>query len=172
MTELGRSFVVWVLAFVACLVGTVPAAALGLSVPGEVSLPLATGLGALLAALAAGWAGDFLARDGSRTRLLAVVGVAEVAVALLLALRLGVPLLERLVAMAGLTLVGLLLTGAGGDSPERDGCHPAVSQVRWQSLARRRGLRGAAGPGTGGVIGDRVGAVFHGGTLRALSEAG
>lgn len=107
MTELGRSALVWVLALVACVFGTVPAATMGLTVPGQVSLPLAMGLGALVATLVAGWAGNLLfARDGSHTRLLAVLGMTEAAAMVVACIVLLVFLLGGPFALLGLLFVG------------------------------------------------------------------
>lgn len=44
--------------------------------------PLAFGVGALFAAIGAGWVGTFLASDQTRSRLLAVVGVSEATAAI------------------------------------------------------------------------------------------
>jgi hypothetical protein len=71
--------------WIGSLIGLFLILPLGLIVVEFVSFPLALGMGALLAALGAGWAGTLLATDGARTRLWPVVGVAEVT-ALLLAL--------------------------------------------------------------------------------------
>jgi hypothetical protein len=78
-------------ALLGSLAGVVPLFPLGLVAPEVVVYTLAAGVGAVFAALAAGWAATLLARDGSRTRLLAAVGfteaVAVAAVVLLLAYR-------------------------------------------------------------------------------------
>ena len=122
MSERERSLLVWILASSACLVGVLPTAVLGLSMPGEVVLPMSFALGALFAAVTASWAGNVLFAGGhrhrSRSRLLPVVGVtvvsAVVAVGLLLSLFVFAgPLLALLGALAGLTLMSLLLASAG-----------------------------------------------------------
>lgn len=123
MSERERSLLVWILASSACLVGVLPTAVLGLSMPGEVVLPMSFALGALFAAVTASWAGNVLFAGGhrhrrSRSRLLSVVGAtvvsAVVAVGLLLSLFvLAGPLLALLGALAGLTLMSLLLASAG-----------------------------------------------------------
>jgi hypothetical protein len=64
---------------------------LGLVVIEWVIFPLALAVGALLAALAAGWVGTWLARDGTRTRLVAAVAASEAAGLVLALVVLGVP---------------------------------------------------------------------------------
>jgi hypothetical protein len=59
---------------------------LGLIVSEYVVFPLAFGVAAVTAALGAGGAGNFLAGDGTRTRLLQVVGITLLAAAALAAL--------------------------------------------------------------------------------------
>jgi hypothetical protein len=54
----------------------------GLVTPFFIVAPLATGIGALLAALGGSWAGTLLSPDGTRTRLLPVVLASEVTAAL------------------------------------------------------------------------------------------
>lgn len=74
-----RYLLVWLVSTAACLVGLVPIAAFGVMVPGEIVLPLAMGLGGLLAAIAARWTDNALAPD--RGRLLPIVGATEIAAA-------------------------------------------------------------------------------------------
>ena len=109
------SSVIWIIVLVTCILGLVSTSVLGLSVPGQVVLPLAMGLEALFTSIAASWAGNFrLADDGSRSRLLSVVGVAEAAAAvvsgvLLLLFVLDPPPLAAL----RLSLLPILLVSAG-----------------------------------------------------------
>ena len=71
----------WLATFLAALVGgglgLVLILPLGLAGIEWVVFPLALAVGALLAALAAGWVGTWLAGDGTRTRLAPVVVVTE-----------------------------------------------------------------------------------------------
>lgn len=77
-----KFFGLWVVALAACLVGIVPVAALGLSVPGQVVIPLAFATGGLLAALMASWLGNLaFAGGGTRSRLLPIVGWTELVAA-------------------------------------------------------------------------------------------
>lgn len=71
-----RRGVVFASAFLGALVG-MTLLVLGLVATESVIFPLATGVAALLAALSAGWTATWLARDGTRTQLLPVVGAAE-----------------------------------------------------------------------------------------------
>lgn len=104
MSTVGKPLVVWVAALVACVCGLFPVSALGLSVPGSAVVPLAMCSGALLAALAATWVGSpLLVEKGSRSRLLPVVGVTEVAAVvlagiLLAVVQLRIPLIAPLLA--------------------------------------------------------------------------
>jgi hypothetical protein len=111
-------------AFLAALLGglaaLVPLFSLGLVASELVVYPLAAGVGAVCAALAAGWTATLLARDGSRTRLLAAVGFTEATavavVALLLAYQmLAVRLLPRVLDARPIVLVAAcaLLLAAG-----------------------------------------------------------
>lgn len=90
-------------AFAAGLVGVVPVATLGLSVPFYVVGPLALGAGGLLAAVGASWVSNV--GVGDRGRLLAVVGVVEVAALVLAALLFAGPL----VGIEGLLFGGPLI---------------------------------------------------------------
>jgi hypothetical protein len=56
---------------------------LGLIVVEFINFPLALGVTALLAAIVASWAGNFLARDQTRTNILRVVGVTEIVAAVI-----------------------------------------------------------------------------------------
>jgi hypothetical protein len=73
----------WLATFLAALLGggtgLVLVLPLGLVVVEWVILPLAMAVGAVLAALAAGWVGTWTAGDGTRTRLAAVAGAVEAA---------------------------------------------------------------------------------------------
>jgi hypothetical protein len=112
---------------------------LGLAVVEWIVLPLALAVGALLAALGAGWTGTWLARDGTRTRLAAVVAAGE-ATALLVALAvLAWPGLEGVLPGPRIVLAGLcsllLTVGAVGATwrfraPAREPHHdPALTLV-------------------------------------------
>jgi hypothetical protein len=70
-------------AFLSSLAGLVVLLPLGLILDQVIVYPLAFGVAALLAALAAGWAGTLLAPGATRTRLLPVVVAAEAAAAVL-----------------------------------------------------------------------------------------
>lgn len=78
MLRLFRYLIVWIVATVACLAGLVVTAPLIAAVPGQIALPLATGLGALFASVAANFVSNGFASDRSRGRLLLIVGVTEV----------------------------------------------------------------------------------------------
>ncbi len=136
MLRLFQYLIVWIVATVACLAGLVPTAPLMAAVPGQIALPLATGLGALFASVAANFASNGFASDRSRARLLLIVGVTEVvgaavAVGLIAAfILLGggrgplAPFIYPLLVCAGVialsaTMASGLLRTTEGD-PERD----------------------------------------------------
>jgi len=73
-------------ALVCSVVGTFLILPLGLIVSEYVVFPLALGVTAVLASLGAGWAGNFLAGDGTRTQLTQVVGITLLTAAALAAL--------------------------------------------------------------------------------------
>lgn len=76
-----------------------------------VIFPLALAVSAILGSICAAWAGNFLAGDGTRTRLLQVVGVTEgIAAIIALAILGGVSL--RLVLLGPLINVALVCTAA------------------------------------------------------------
>lgn len=68
---------IWLVSAAACLAGVVPIASLGVMITGEIVLPLAMGLGGLLAAIVAHWMSNALAPG--RGRLWPIVGFTEVA---------------------------------------------------------------------------------------------
>jgi hypothetical protein len=84
-----KSLLSWLATFVAALVvggaGVLFVATLGLILIEWIAFPLALVVGGLLAALSAGWVGNWQADDGSRTRLASAIAVVEAA-ALALAL--------------------------------------------------------------------------------------
>jgi len=90
-----RWFVTFLVALACAVVGIFLMLPLGLVVQDAVVLPLATVVGALLAALGAGWAGTRLARDGTRTRLLPLVGATEGAAVLLALILVGLQAVEE-----------------------------------------------------------------------------
>ena len=78
---------------------------LGLIVVEWLIFPLALGIAALLAAVSGGWAGTFLARDETQTRLLPVIGLTEAAAV-------GVALLFLIMVRLGLASFGPLIVPA------------------------------------------------------------
>ncbi len=78
---------------------------LGLIVIEWLIFPLALAVAALLAALSAGWAATFLARDQTQTRLLPVIGVTEVAAV-------GIALLFLIMVKLGVAGFGPLIVPA------------------------------------------------------------
>jgi hypothetical protein len=98
------------------MMAAAPVFVLGLVVTEVITLPLALGCGALFGALSAGWAGTFWALDGTRSRLFAIVGMAEAAAMLmtmLLLLALTTPLdalLSRGVVKLGLPMLVIVGT--------------------------------------------------------------
>lgn len=136
MPRFFRYLIVWFVATVACLAGLVATTPLMAAVPGQIVLPLATGLGAIIASVAATFVSNSLATDSSRGRLLPIVGIAEVvgavvAVGLIAAfILLGggrgplAPFIYTLLICAGLialsaTVASELLRTTGGN-PQRD----------------------------------------------------
>lgn len=71
--------VVFVTALIAAVLGMMLVAPFGLTVPEAVIWLLAVGFGALVAALAGGWAANGVAADGSRSRFYAIAGATEAA---------------------------------------------------------------------------------------------
>jgi hypothetical protein len=80
---------------------------LGLIASEFVIFPLALGIAALFAALAAGWAANLLAVDGTRTRLLAAVGATEAIAFVMLAAILVIPVFRDAV-LGPVIYIGLL----------------------------------------------------------------
>lgn len=121
MSTIGKTLTVWVAALVACLCGLLAVTVMGLSIPGSVIVPLAMGSGALLAALTATWVGSFLlAEDGTRSRLLPVVGVTEVAAVALAGIVMALALLEIPVSLITFLLASaVLLAGAATAAAQR-----------------------------------------------------
>jgi small-conductance mechanosensitive channel len=126
----------FLLATFGALAGTLLVLPFGLVVVEQIVYPLAAAVGALLAALGAGWAATLLARDGTCTRLLPVVGATEavalVVAALVLAyLALDVASRPRVLAVTPFTLglIGSLLLGT------------AATVAAWRLRAPRRSLR-------------------------------
>ena len=83
---------------------------LGLVMIEWIVFPLAQAVGALLAGLAAGWVGTWLARDGTRTRLEAVVAATEVAGLVLALVVLGWPAFRQAILgpVIGIAMVSAL----------------------------------------------------------------
>ncbi len=73
----------FLLALVISLVALVLLLPLGLIAVERISFPLALGVAALLTAVVASWAGNFLAGDQTRTQILKVVGVTELVAAVI-----------------------------------------------------------------------------------------
>ena len=71
------------ISFLACFFVLVPTASLGLAVPTVVVMPMAMALGASFSGVAASWAASIRAVDGSRSRLLVVVGWTELGAVLM-----------------------------------------------------------------------------------------
>lgn len=83
---------------VALLVGIVcalPIFTLGLAVPMYAVWPLALCFGALLAAISAAWMGTFLAADRTQSRMLLIIGVAELIAIALAGVIVAIPLLSE-----------------------------------------------------------------------------
>jgi hypothetical protein len=123
-------------ALTGALAGTLLVLPFGLVVVELVVYPLAAAMGALLAALAAGWTATLLARDGSRTRLLPVVGAVEAVAVVVVALLLGYLALDwaarpRVLAVTPFTLavMGSVLLAA------------AATVAAWRQRAHGRRLR-------------------------------
>jgi hypothetical protein len=106
-----RYLLVWIVFAAACLLSLVSTAVFGVVVPGDIAFPLAMGLGSLFAAVTAHWVSNALTPD--RARLLLIVGVAEIAAAVVAAGFLA--LLHYLGAIRGIMapLIYPLLVSAG-----------------------------------------------------------
>lgn len=109
-----RSILWWlgipIAAFFGSMVGALPVAVLGLSVPGLIVGPLSLLAGALAAALSAGWVGNLSSTDNTRSRLLAILAAScagAVAALVVGALLLAAPRLLGTPAM-GLNLISVL----------------------------------------------------------------
>ena len=76
--------VVFLAALIAAMAGMMLVAPFGLTVPEAVVWPLAVGFGALVAALAGGWAANAVAVDRSRSRFYAISGATEAAAVLVI----------------------------------------------------------------------------------------
>jgi len=106
---------VWLATFLAGLLGgalgLLLVLPLGLVVIEWVVFPLALAVGALLAGLAAGWVGTWLAGDGTRTRLVVVVAASEVAGLALALVVLGVPAFRQVILgpVIGIAIVSALV---------------------------------------------------------------
>ena len=118
LADVLRFFGLWIVALAACLVGIVPVAVLGLSVPGQLVFPLAFASGGLLAALVASWLGNLaFAGSWTRSRLLAIVGWTELVAAAVFGLFLLVfltrailaSLFTQLVAASALIAIGAVV---------------------------------------------------------------
>ena len=113
-----KSLFAWFATFIAALVvggiGLLLVATLGLIVVEWIAFPLALVVGALLAALSAGWVGTWLAGDGSRTRLVAVIAAVEaVGLALVLAVLVSAAFRDALLGpIIGIVVVCSLLLAA------------------------------------------------------------
>ncbi len=78
-----RQLGIFIMALLGSVLGLILLLPLGLVVHELVIFPLALSAAALLAAIGGSWAGNWLTRDQTRTRLLPVVGVAEATAAVL-----------------------------------------------------------------------------------------
>jgi len=79
----------------------------GLVTPFFVVWPITVGSAALVSALGAGWVGTFVATDGTRSRLLGVVGVSEVAAGVLAVAFLLVPLPPGFLLLGTVVVIAL-----------------------------------------------------------------
>jgi hypothetical protein len=79
----------------------------GLVTPFFVVWPITVGSAALVSALGAGWVGTFLATDGTRSRLLGVVGTSEVAAAVLAVVFPFVPLPPGFLLLGTVVIIAL-----------------------------------------------------------------
>jgi hypothetical protein len=116
----------FLVAFLAGGLGLMVILPFGLIAPGLLVAPLALAVGALLAALAGGWAATWSAGDGTRTRLGAAVAVTE-ATALAVGL-VGLVTLGRVLdgplagaAAVGAVVLALAATGAATSARRADG---------------------------------------------------
>lgn len=135
MTRLLRFLGATTAAVVLSAVGAVFVATAGLVVPMYAVWPVTLVVAALLAAVAASWVGNVLARD--RARLLAVVATSVVA-ALVLSILTGASL--YLPALAGFIFGGSLFVTVAG-------CAAVLSVVAAAAALRWRGERGELGRG-------------------------
>jgi hypothetical protein len=92
-------------AWLGSIIGLVLVLPLGLIVAEWLIFPLALVIAALLTALSAGWAGTFLARDQTQTRLLLVIGVTE-------AMAVGMALIFLITVRLGMASFGPLIVPA------------------------------------------------------------
>ena len=119
-----RRFFWWlgvpVVALLIGLICTFPLFVLGLFVPEQIVLPLTLAVATLFAALTAAWVGNLLSPTKTVSRILPIVGVSELAAALLylvmialtlcLAVRWPFPIFPVLVIVLGVTLIASLAT--------------------------------------------------------------
>ncbi len=119
-----RRFFWWlgipVVTLVVELICTFPLFVFGLFVPAEVVLPLTVGFATLYAALTAAWVGNLLSPSKTASRILPIVGVSELAAAVLylviialtvnLVVRWPFPIFPVLVIVLGVTLITSLAT--------------------------------------------------------------
>jgi hypothetical protein len=89
-----RQLGILIAALIGSMLGLILLLPLGLVVHELVIFPLALSIAALLAAIGGNWAGNWLTRDQTRTRLLPVVGVAEATAAALVLLFMAVAVLR------------------------------------------------------------------------------
>jgi hypothetical protein len=110
-------FATLIAAWLGSIIGLVLVLPLGLIIAEWLIFPLAGVIAALLAALGAGWAGTFLARDQTQTQLLPAIGVTEavgigMTLIFLLMVRLGVASFGPLIVPA--VIFSLILTLSAG----------------------------------------------------------
>lgn len=122
-------------AWLGSIIGLFLVLPLGLIVVEWLIFPLALAVAALLAALSAGWAGTFLARDQTQTRLLPVIGVTEVvavgtALIFLMMVRLGAANFGPLIIPAVIFSLILTLTAGAATWRLRAPKQAAGSQVK------------------------------------------
>lgn len=136
-----RFLVAVVVATVLCLAVGLPVLGMGLVVPAQVVGPLALAAGASAAALGAGWVGNLFTQD--RSRLLLVVGFAEVSAIVLLLVMLASAFLPGL--RVGLLSGPLIYTAAG--------CAVVIAISAGVAALRLRGPRGRLGwDGAGALL--------------------
>jgi hypothetical protein len=122
-------------AWLGSIIGLFLVLPLGLIVVEWLIFPLALAVAGLLAALSAGWAGTFLARDQTQTRLLPVIGITEIvaiAVALIFIamVRLGAANFGPLIIPAMIFSLILTLTAGAATWRLRDPKQAPGSQVK------------------------------------------